>query len=89
MPSRTRSVISRLTTVVTCRAHDTGTLRQPINDCVNGDTYEVRVSYGFHLVTPLLNQYHRPRRSRLIARVPVTVLGDAFDPSGPRGPCLG
>ena len=37
---------SNLTTGVTCRAKTTGALRQPINDCVNGDTYEVRVSYG-------------------------------------------
>ena len=56
-----------LTTGVTCRAKGTGTIRQPINDCVNGDTYQVKVSYDFNLVTPILSNIVSRRRS---TRVP-------------------
>ena len=52
-----------LTTGVTCRAKGTGTIRQPINDCVNGDTYQVKVSYDFNLVTPILSNSSARRSS--------------------------
>ena len=79
---------SLLTTGVTCRAKTTGTVRQPINDCLDGDTYQVRVTYDFRLVTPILSnilgttitlsstqESHRPRR--------------CLRPRRPRGPRLG
>jgi len=77
---KTSAGASRLTTVVTCHAPD-GTLRQPINDCVNGDTYEVRVSYGFQLLTPILSQFLGSSIS-IVAESQSPVIGDAFDPSG-------
>jgi hypothetical protein len=71
---------SLLNTQVTCRAPN-GTLRQPINDCVNGDTYTVGVSYGFRLATPILGSVIGTAFT-LQATSQATVIGDAFDPSG-------
>jgi Flp pilus assembly protein TadG len=72
---------SNLTTGVTCRAKTTGALRQPINDCVNGDTYEVRVSYGFRMVTPIISSILGTTIT-LSSQSTATVIGDGFDPAG-------
>ena len=72
---------SLLTTGVTCRAKTTGTVRQPINDCVDGDTYQVRVTYDFRLVTPILSNILGTTIT-LSSTQELTVLADAFDPAG-------
>ncbi len=51
---------SLLNTDIACRS-PLGVLRQPINDCVNGDTYIVSVSYDFGLITPILSNVHGER----------------------------
>ena len=45
---------SLLTSTVACRRPN-GTLVQPINDCLDGDTYQVTVSTPFSLITPILS----------------------------------
>jgi len=67
-------------TDIACRAPG-GALRAPINDCVNGDTYEVSVQYDFRLITPLLSSV-LGNGMTLGATQKAKVIGDAFDPSG-------
>lgn len=71
---------SLLNTTVACRS-PLGVLRAPINDCVNGDTYIVSVSYDFGLITPILSSV-LPSNFTLAATQQAKVIGDAFDPSG-------
>lgn len=71
---------SLLNTQITCRAPN-GTLRQPINDCVNGDTYIVAVTYDFGLITPILSSVLGSGMT-LASTSEARVIGDAFDPSG-------
>jgi Flp pilus assembly protein TadG len=72
---------SLLTTGVTCRAKTTGTVRQPVNDCLDGDTYQVKVTYDFRLVTPILSNILGTTIT-LSSTQESTVLADAFDPAG-------
>jgi TadE-like protein len=71
---------SALVSQVTCKAPN-GNLRQPINDCVNGDTYSVAVSYDFKLITPILSSVLGSGMT-LAKTSQAKVIGDAFDPSG-------
>lgn len=71
---------SLLNTTIACRS-PLGVLRQPINDCVNGDTYTVAVTYDFGLITPILSSV-LPSPITLGASQQAKVIGDAFDPSG-------
>jgi Flp pilus assembly protein TadG len=71
---------SLLTSAVACRS-SAGVLRQPINDCVDGDTYQVTVTYPFTLITPLLSNIVS-QNITLGAESQATVISDAFDPTG-------
>ena len=71
---------SLLDTTIACRS-PLGVLRQPINDCVNGDTYIVSVAYDFNLITPVLSSVLGSGMT-LGATQQAKVIGDAFDPSG-------
>ena len=71
---------SLFTTTIACRTPD-GDLVQPINDCLDGDTYQVTVSYPFQLVTPILSNIVGPQIT-LTRTSQTTVISDAFDPSG-------
>ncbi len=74
------SGVSLFTTQIACRDPN-GTLRQPINLCVNGDTYIVTVTYPFRLVTPILSSLMGSGLT-LGSTSQATVIGDAFDPTG-------
>ena len=71
---------SLLTTSVVCRT-PAGALIQPINDCVNGDIYVVRVTHSFRLATPILGDLMGSTLT-LGATSEATVVEDAFDPTG-------
>jgi Flp pilus assembly protein TadG len=68
------------TTTVACR-NASGALVQPINDCLDGYTYHVTVTYPFNLITPILGSLVN---QNLVLRSDsqATVISDAFDPSG-------
>ena len=67
-------------TTVACRTPG-GVLVQPINDCLDGYTYQVTVSYPFRLITPILGSVVNQNLT-LRAESQTTVISDAFDPSG-------
>jgi Flp pilus assembly protein TadG len=67
-------------TTVACRTPG-GALVQPINDCLDGYTYQVTVSYPFRLLTPILGSIVNQNLT-LSAESQATVISDAFDPSG-------
>ena len=69
------------TTQVACREKATGDLVQPINDCVDGDSYQVTVSYPFRLLMPIIGSIIGPDLI-LRSQSQATVIADAFDPSG-------
>jgi Flp pilus assembly protein TadG len=72
--------VSLLSSTVACR--DTaGTLVQPINNCVDGYTYQVTVTSPFRLITPLLSTIVG-QNITLRAEAQSTVVVDAFDPTG-------
>ena len=72
--------VSLLSSTVACR--DTaGTLVQPINNCVDGYTYQVTVTSPFRLITPLLSTIVG-QNITLQAESQSTVVVDAFDPTG-------
>mgnify|MGYP001409902720 CR=1 FL=1 len=54
---------------------------QPINDCLDGYTYQVTVSYPFRLLTPILGSIVNQNLT-LSSESQATVISDAFDPSG-------
>ena len=58
-----------------------GALIQPINDCINGDIYVVRVTHSFRLATPILGDLMGSTLT-LGATSEATVVEDAFDPTG-------
>ena len=58
-----------------------GALVQPINDCVDGFTYRVTVSYPFRLITPILGSIVNQNLT-LTSESRATVISDAFDPTG-------
>lgn len=70
----------QLSTTVSCRT-PAGSLIQPINDCVNGDIYVVRVTHDFRLATPILGDLMGSTLT-LGATSEATVVEDAFDPTG-------
>jgi Flp pilus assembly protein TadG len=71
---------SLLTATVACR--DTaGVLVQPINNCVDGYTYQVTVTSPFRLITPLLSSIVG-QTIVLRSESQATVISDAFDPTG-------
>lgn len=70
----------QFTTTVACRT-PAGALVQPINDCLDGYTYQVTVSYPFRLITPILGNIVS-QNITLQAESQATVISDAFDPSG-------
>jgi len=67
-------------TAVACRT-PAGALVQPINDCLDGYTYQVTVTYPFQLITPILGGIVNQNLT-LRAESQATVISDAFDPSG-------
>lgn len=71
---------SLLTATVACR-DSAGALVQPINNCVDGNTYQVTVSYPFTLITPILSSIMGSGFT-LRAESQATVISDAFDPTG-------
>lgn len=71
---------SLFTTSIACRT-PAGVLVQPINDCLDGYSYLVTVSYPFQLVTPILSNIIGPQIT-LSSTSQTTVISDAFDPSG-------
>jgi Flp pilus assembly protein TadG len=73
---------SLLTPTTTCWSPDLVPVRrQPINDCVPGDTYTVSVSYDFQLITPILSSVLGSGLT-LTATDKAAVIGTAYDPSG-------
>ena len=71
---------SQFSTTVACRT-PAGVLVQPINDCLDGYTYQVSVTYPFRLITPILGSIVNQNLT-LRSESQATVLSDAFDPSG-------
>ncbi len=71
---------SQFTTNVSCLT-PAGALVQPINDCLDGYTYRVTVSYPFRLITPILGSIVN-QNLNLVSESQATVISDAFDPSG-------
>jgi hypothetical protein len=71
---------SQFTTNVSCLT-PAGALVQPINDCLDGYTYRVTVSYPFRLITPILGSIVN-QNLNLTSEARATVISDAFDPSG-------
>ncbi len=71
---------TRFETTVACRT-PTGALVQPINDCLDGYTYQVNVEYPFQLITPIIGSILNPTLT-LRSQAQSTVISDAFDPSG-------
>lgn len=67
-------------TTVACRKPG-GALVQLINDCLDGDTYQVTVTYPFQLITPILGGIVN-KDLALRSESQATVISDAFDPSG-------
>jgi TadE-like protein. len=67
-------------TAVACRTPG-GALVQPINDCLDGYTYQVTVTYPFQLITPILSGIVN-KDLALRSESQATVISDAFDPSG-------
>jgi len=72
---------SGFTTAVACRDSNTGALIQPINNCVDGNKYQVTVTYPFQLITPVLSSM-LGNSLTLHAESQATVISDAFDPAG-------
>lgn len=70
----------QFSTTVACRT-PAGVLVQPINDCLDGYTYQVTVSYPFRLLTPILGSIVNQNLT-LSSESQATVISDAFDPSG-------
>lgn len=71
---------SQFSTTVACRT-PAGALVQPINDCLDGYTYQVTVTYPFQLITPILGSIVN-QNMVLRSESQATVISDAFDPSG-------
>ena len=71
---------SQFSTTVACRT-PAGVLVAAISDCLDGDTYQVTVSYPFRLITPILGIIV-PQNLTLRAESQSTVISDAYDPSG-------
>jgi hypothetical protein len=71
---------SQFTTNVSCHT-PAGALVQPINECVDGDTYRVSVTYPFRLITPILGSLVN-QNLNLFSESRATVIADAFIPSG-------
>ena len=71
---------SQFATTVACRT-PAGALVTPINDCLDGYTYQVTVSYPFRLITPILGSIVN-QTITLRSESQTTVISDAFDPSG-------
>lgn len=71
---------SGFTTSVACRDL-AGTLVQPINNCLDGYTYQVTVTYPFQLITPILSAI-LGNTMTLHSEAQSTVISDAFDPAG-------
>jgi Flp pilus assembly protein TadG len=71
---------SQFNTTVACRT-PAGALVAPINDCLDGYTYQVTVSYPFRLITPILGSLVN-QTITLRSESQATVISDAFDPSG-------
>jgi hypothetical protein len=71
---------SQLSTTVACRT-PAGVLVSPINDCLDGYSYQVAVSYPFRLITPILGSIVN-QTITLRSESQATVISDAFDPSG-------
>jgi Flp pilus assembly protein TadG len=70
----------QFSTTVACRT-PAGALVQPINDCLDGYTYQVTVTYPFKLITPILGSIVNQNLT-LGSTSQATVISDAFDPSG-------
>ncbi len=70
----------QFSTTVACRT-PAGALVQPINDCLDGYTYQVTVTYPFQLITPILGSIVN-KNLTLGSTSQATVISDAFDPSG-------
>ncbi len=71
---------SQFSVNVACRT-PAGALVTPINDCLDGYTYQVTVSYPFRLITPILSSIVN-QTVTLRSESQATVISDAFDPSG-------
>ena len=71
---------AQFATTVACRT-PAGALVAPINDCLDGYTYQVTVSYPFQLITPILSGIVAQNLT-LSSMSQATVISDAFDPSG-------
>ncbi len=71
---------SLLTSTVACR-DTSGVLVQPINNCVDGFTYQVTVTSPFTLITPLISSIVG-QTIVLRSQSQATVISDAFDPTG-------
>ena len=71
---------SLLATTVACR-DTSGVLVQPINNCVDGYTYQVTVTSPFTLITPLISNIVG-QTIVLRSESQATVISDAFDPTG-------
>ena len=71
---------SLLATTVACR-DTSGVLVQPINNCVDGYTYQVTVTSPFTLITPMISNIVG-QTIVLRSESQATVISDAFDPTG-------
>jgi hypothetical protein len=71
---------SQFSTNVSCWT-PAGALVQPMNDCLDGYTYRVTVSYPFRLLTPILGSIVN-QNLNLASESQATVISDAFDPTG-------
>ena len=74
------NIASQFSTTIACR-DKSGALVTPINDCLDGYTYQVTVTYPFRLITPILSSIVNQTIS-LRSESQATVISDAFDPSG-------
>ena len=70
---------SELTPTVACVDHLTGTTWPDLDDCAEGDTYEVTVVHPFQTLTPMLGSIIGNLNLTSTARA--VVLNEAFDPS--------
>ena len=74
------NIASQFSTTVACR-DKAGVLVTPINNCLDGYTYQVTVTYPFRLITPILSSIVN-QTITLRSESQSTVVSDAFDPSG-------
>jgi uncharacterized repeat protein (TIGR01451 family) len=78
--ARTAAGDALVTPSSACRNATTGVPYTDLRDCVAGDTYVVRASLAFHLLTPILSQVVGGSMT-LTSESSAIVLNQAFDPT--------